>query len=174
MIVFVFGGTRSGKTRYAINFAEGLFHYSNFYYIATAEPIDEEMKERIKKHQEERSEKWELIEEPVNLVEKLKTLPENSVILIDCLSVWLTNLIVKNLSIEENTQKLLEELKRFKACPEYCLICVSSEVGLGLVPESTMGRKFRDLNGFFNQKLAELADEVYFVVAGLPITLKSL
>jgi adenosylcobinamide kinase/adenosylcobinamide-phosphate guanylyltransferase len=173
MIVLVLGGARSGKSKYAIKYAENLSNLSNFYYIATAQALDEEMRERIERHKKERGDKWKLIEEPLHLWEVLKNLEENSVALIDCLTLWLTNLMMKEYSIEESFEKFLQELKTFKKKPNLYVICVANEVGLGIVPDSPLGRKFRDYAGLLNQKIAELADEVYFVVAGCPLILKS-
>ena len=174
MIILVLGGARSGKSRYAIKYAESLSNFSNFYYIATAQAMDEEMKKRIERHKKERGDKWKLIEEPLDLCKVLKKFEKNSVALIDCLTLWITNLMMKNYSLEESFKKFLQELKTFKNKPDIYIICVSNEVGLGIVPTSSLGRKFRDYAGFLNQKIAELADEVYFVVAGCPLILKSM
>ncbi|RKX59293.1 MAG: bifunctional adenosylcobinamide kinase/adenosylcobinamide-phosphate guanylyltransferase [Thermodesulfobacteriota bacterium] len=174
MIILVLGGARSGKSRYAIKYAESLSNFFDFYYIATAQAMDEEMKNRIKRHKKERGDKWKLIEEPLDLCEVLKKLKKNSVALIDCLTLWITNLMMKNYSLEESFKKFLQELKTFKNRPDIYIICVANEVGLGIVPDSYLGRKFRDYAGFLNQKIAELADEVYFVVAGYPLILKGI
>jgi len=175
MIVFVLGGARSGKTNYALSYAEDLFGIKNFYYIATAEPIDDEMKKRIEKHKKERGEKWNLVEESLFLSKVLSNFPEKSAVVIDCIGVWITNLLVKlNNSLNDELEKFFSVLKSYKTIPDVYLICVSSEVGLSVVPESSIGRYFRDLLGEVNQKLARLSDEAFFVVAGYPIPLKTL
>ena len=107
MIILVLGGARSGKSRYAIKYAESLSNFSNFYYIATAQAMDEEMKKRIERHKKERGDKWKLIEEPLDLCEVLKKFEKNSVALIDCLALWVINLMTKNYSLEESFKSCL-------------------------------------------------------------------
>ena len=174
MLIFVLGGTRSGKTKYALNYGENLFHFSNFFYIATAEPVDEEMQARIKEHQASRSDKWQLIEEPVKLWEVLDKIPDSSVAIIDCLTVWLGNLMNYQMDVKKCCEMFLNSLKKFVSSTEHCMICVANEVGLGVVPETKMGRDFRDIAGKLNQDVAELSDEVYFLVAGCPLKLKAI
>ncbi len=173
MVILVLGGAKSGKSKFALNYAEKLLFLKNFYYIATAQALDAEMKERIEKHQRERKDFWILIEEPIEIQEKLASLNfSGNLILIDCLTLWLTNLMLGNFGVEECFDKFLDILKEFSKKEDRYVICVGNEVGLGLVPENFLGRKFRDWAGLLNQKIAHLADEVYFLLAGCPLKVK--
>ncbi len=165
-ISLILGGAKSGKSTYAENQANS---YKNKLYIATAEARDEEMQKRIKSHQNMRDDKWQTIEEPINLSAELnKPYPENTVILIDCLTIWLSNLMERELNIEEHTNLLLEKLPNCSAD----VILVSNEVGLSIVPENALARAFRDEQGLLNQRLAKGATNVVFIAAGLPLKLK--
>ncbi|MDW8135807.1 MAG: bifunctional adenosylcobinamide kinase/adenosylcobinamide-phosphate guanylyltransferase [Thermodesulfobacterium sp.] len=173
MVILILGGAKSGKSKFALEYAENLSFIKNFYYLATAQALDEEMKEKIEKHQRERKEFWKLIEEPIEIKEKLELLNESgNLILIDCLTLWITNLMEKNLEIEIKFREFLEILESFSKKEDRGVICVGNEVGLGLVPENFLGRKFRDYAGLLNQRVANLAKEVYFLVAGCPIKIK--
>lgn len=173
MLTLVIGGTRSGKSKWALSYAEGLSNFSKYYYIATAIPFDEEMKERIERHRKDRNPKWSVIEEPTDLPERLSKIDANNcVILIDCLTLWLSNLIYYKRSVETYRELLLQKLEIFREHERSWLIIVTNEVGLGIVPESQIGRYFRDEAGILNQSIAEIADEVFFIIAGLPLQLK--
>lgn len=173
MLTLVIGGARSGKSRWALSYGENLSDYKNFLYVATAVPLDEEMKERIERHRRERDQKWLVLEEPIELPDLLRRLEDrDSVILVDCLTLWLSNLIYYQKQIEKYRDELLKELKRFCGHEGVWLIVVSNEVGLGLVPETRIGRVFRDEAGLLNQSVAQIADEVYFIIAGQPLLLK--
>ncbi len=183
-ITFIIGGARSGKSAFALKEASPFKGKKAF--IATAEAIDEEMRQRIENHRKQRGEGWITYEEPLkiaDLVEDIKG--KYSVILIDCLTLWLSNLLIRHQNTEHRTQtieaevkKLLGILSEFKTSSicalgsGFCLFIVSNEVGMGIVPENDLTRKFRDIAGFLNQKIAEIADEVYVVVAGIPIGVK--
>jgi len=168
-ITFVFGGTRSGKSSYAYRLADKTFKRP--VYLATAEALDNEMKQRIALHQKQRGAKWESVESPLDpagvLVDKkLKC----DGILLDCLTVWLSNVLLKR--GEKALAPAIKVLLRAMKDSRWPLIVVSNEVGMGIVPESKLGRIFRDYAGWLNQDMAELADEVVFVVSGVPIVLK--
>jgi adenosylcobinamide kinase/adenosylcobinamide-phosphate guanylyltransferase len=166
-LLFVLGGARSGKSRYAQARAEasGLSRL----YVATAEALDDEMTERIARHRADRDESWTTIEAPYDLAAVLaRETDETRVVLVDCLTLWLTNILIAERAIEEETDGLLAALATAKGP----VMLVSNEVGLGLVPETALGRRFRDEAGRLNQKVAALAGEVQFLAAGLNLRLK--
>lgn len=169
MLAFVIGGIKSGKTKFALKKAEEL-KTGKLYYIATARAVDEEMKERIERHRIDRGEKWITIEEPIDVEEVLKKIPKGSIIIIDCLTTWLTNLLIENYNVEEKTNKLLDLLLKIKT--DLDLFLISNEVGLGIIPDNPLGRKFIDFSGNFHQKVAQIADEVYFILCGCEIKVK--
>ena len=169
---FIIGGCRSGKSRHALERAEKISG-SKRIFIATCMPLDDEMKERIDRHKKERDKSWKTIEAPVQLP---KAINENSregdVILVDCLTLWINNLLMETEStdrIDDHIQKLIIALEEAK-CP---IILVSNEVGAGIVPENKLARQFRDYAGFVNQKVAECVDRVIWMVAGIPVVIKS-
>lgn len=165
--VFILGGARSGKSRFAEQLAVNAG--GDLHYLATGRAWDDEMEERIGHHQARRGEEWTTHEAPVDIAAVLGRLdaPEN-VILIDCLTLWLTNLMMENADIEAAFDALVSAIASAKAE----LILVSNEVGLGIVPENRMAREFRDHAGRLHQRIAAIADEVYFVAAGLPLKMK--
>lgn len=177
-IFFITGGSRSGKSNFALKMASG-FSGSKIY-IATAEALDEEMKDRIARHKEERSDEWKTIEEPIKIPEIIKELKGRyNVLLLDCLTLWLSNLIIredKKEAMKTEIEKFLDSLRYFKnpsaSSLQSSLFIVSNEVGMGIVPENRLARMFRDQAGMLNQKVAEIADEVYFVVSGIPLRIK--
>lgn len=166
---FVIGGARSGKSAYALGLASSL--PGGKVYIATAEALDREMEERIRRHREERGAEWETIEEKKRLGEKVIATGPGRVVVIDCLTLWITNLLSAGLSDRE----ILDEAGALaRACRESGsdVIAVSNEVGLGIVPENALARRFRDLSGAVNKEMASLADQVWLVAAGIPLKLK--
>ena len=167
-VYLVTGGARSGKSRYAENLAKSLCSDAKRRcYIATAEAFDDEMKDRIKKHQDRRAGEFFTVEEPVELGKAITDAQDRSnVILVDCLTVWMGNLLFYN-RLEE-TDKLIRALKNAK-CP---IVLVTNETGMGIVPENELSRQFRDESGFLNQAVAEVADSVVFMVCGLPMFVK--
>jgi adenosylcobinamide kinase / adenosylcobinamide-phosphate guanylyltransferase len=184
-IIFVTGGARSGKSSFAL--AKALGVPGRKAYIATAEALDEEMTERIEQHKKQRGKEWDTYEEPLKIAEVLKKLSGNySALVLDCLTLWLSNLFMKTQSkgyglqtIETEIQNLLDSLRQFKSSAAgdpgsgFCsLYIVSNEVGMGIVPENETARKFRDMAGIVNQKIAEVSDEVYMLVAGIPMKMK--
>lgn len=163
----ILGGARSGKSRRALNLAES--HGPNRAFIATAEALDAEMADRITRHQEERSEGWQTIEAPLDLPGALAEAPPlTDICLIDCLTLWLSNLMHHGRDVEAATTALGDAL----ITASMPVILVSNEVGLGLVPETPLGRAFRDAQGRLNQTMADQCDRVEFIAAGLPLTLK--
>ena len=164
----VLGGARSGKTAFAESLA--MRSGSKPVYLATAEALDAEMRERVASHQRGRGERFATIEEPIALSDALLMVArEHDVILVDCLTLWITNLLIANQDVAMAVSELGATLVQLKTAR---VILVSNEVGLGIVPDNAMARTFRDLAGSAHQRLAEVCDDVYFVVAGLPMTLK--
>jgi adenosylcobinamide kinase/adenosylcobinamide-phosphate guanylyltransferase len=162
--LFILGGARSGKSRYAESLAKG-----QKFYVATAEASDEEMVQRIAAHRLQRGSEWETFEVPLDLAGALQVIDgKGRFILIDCLTIWLSNLMIVKLDVQRETEMLCDVLKSAKAQ----VVLVSNEVGLGIVPANAVARAFRDEQGFLNQRIAEVADEVVFIAAGLPFTLK--
>ncbi len=164
-LTFVIGGARSGKSRYA----EGLIAAlpPPWTYVATAEALDAEMAERIAAHRVRRGSTWRTVEAPRDLPAVL-TASKATPVLIDCLTLWLSNLVLAGADIEAETERLEQALAAAKAP----MVLVANEVGSGIVPDHALGRKFRDLQGVLNQRIAARADRVVLVVAGLPMVLK--
>lgn len=166
-ITFILGGARSGKSSYAEGIA--LDSKRKKIYVATAAVLDKEMEERIEKHRLQRGDDWDLVETPLDIAKQIKSSDyENSVILVDCLTLWLSNLLHNEMNITEQINILIESLKSTQAD----MVLVSNEVGLGIVPENALARQFRDYAGILHQKVAEIADEVVLVVAGIPMKIK--
>jgi adenosylcobinamide kinase/adenosylcobinamide-phosphate guanylyltransferase len=166
--VLVLGGARSGKT----SFAERLTLRAGVspVYLATAEALDEEMRDRVASHKASRGQRFATIEEPLALADALLLASaRHDVILVDCLTLWITNLLMANEDVAKHVSELSATLVQMKTAK---IVLVSNEVGLGIVPDNAMARTFRDLAGAAHQRLAEICDDVYFVVAGLPMTLK--
>ncbi|MBR0698169.1 bifunctional adenosylcobinamide kinase/adenosylcobinamide-phosphate guanylyltransferase [Bradyrhizobium lablabi] len=163
----VLGGARSGKS----TFAEGMITDCGLarLYLATATIGDEEMRQRVDRHRDRRRGDWTTIEEPIALVDRLAELcrPDRA-ILVDCLTLWLSNLMLAEGDFEAEAARLAQFLGE-AACP---VVLVSNEVGLGLVPDNPLGRAFRDAQGRLNQKVAAAVPNVVFVAAGLPLWLK--
>jgi adenosylcobinamide kinase/adenosylcobinamide-phosphate guanylyltransferase len=167
--IFVMGGARSGKSSWALRYAEE--HYDSYIYLATAEVLDEEMAERVRLHRELRNAKWGLVEEPLMIAEALETKCAGAdAVLIDCLTVWLSNVLLKmgDEQVAAYEHSLFEAISRRKQT----IIAVANEVGTGVVPEYALGRKFRDLAGSLNQRIAAMADKAFYMIAGLPMCLK--
>lgn len=164
----VLGGARSGKTAFAERLA--LHAGSRPVYLATASALDREMQDRVASHKASRGEKFATIEEPADLSGAiLRAGGSHDVILVDCLTLWITNLLVENEDVATAVGELCATLMEFRRAK---VILVSNEVGLGIVPDNAMARTFRDLAGSAHQRLAEICEDVYFVAAGLPMTMK--
>jgi adenosylcobinamide kinase/adenosylcobinamide-phosphate guanylyltransferase len=165
-VTLVIGGARSGKSAYAESLAKGTKAPN---YIATAEQIDSEMSERIALHRQRRDKRWRTVEEPLQLAAAITLADErNGFVLVDCVTVWLNNLLFHGEDIETHLAILSETLAGAKGH----IVLVANEVGLGIVPENALARRFRDAAGRVNQALARAADEVVFIAAGLPTQLK--
>jgi len=160
----ILGGARSGKTTLALGRAEAW--PGRPVMIATAEALDDEMAERIARHRAERGSQWRTIEAPLTLVEAIEGLAAAEIAVVDCLTLWLSNLMHAERDPEVETRRLIAALTGREA------ILVANEVGLGIVPETPLGRRFRDAAGRMNQAIAAAADRVWFVAAGLPLVLK--
>lgn len=165
--LLVLGGARSGKSRYAQARAEALGLHRTF--VATAQAFDEEMESRIARHQADRDAAWTTVEAPLDLAGAIAVHSKaGSVLLIDCLTLWTTNLILGEHDIGAATDKLVAALTA-AAGP---VILVANEVGYGIVPDNALARRFRDEAGIINQRVAAAVDEVQLVAAGLPLRLK--
>lgn len=166
--VLVLGGARSGKTGFAERLAMRAGERPA--YLATAEALDDEMRERVRTHRQQRGGAFATIEEPIELSAALtRAARDHDVILVDCLTLWITNMIVANANVAQAVDGLVGTLDKLKGTR---VILVSNEVGLGIVPDNAMARMFRDLAGSAHQRLAEICDDAYFIVAGLPMVLK--
>ncbi|HZY48799.1 MAG TPA: bifunctional adenosylcobinamide kinase/adenosylcobinamide-phosphate guanylyltransferase [Devosia sp.] len=166
--ILVLGGARSGKTGFAERLA--MRAGESPLYLATAQALDAEMAERVRMHQQQRHKRFATLEEPIALSTALRAAAKtHDVILVDCLTLWITNLLGANDNVAAAVDELVATLPQIEDCK---VILVSNEVGLGIVPDNAMARMFRDLAGAAHQRLAEICSEVHFVVAGLPMTLK--
>jgi adenosylcobinamide kinase/adenosylcobinamide-phosphate guanylyltransferase len=168
--ILVLGGARSGKSTYALQRAQQW--RGRLVFLATAEAKDEEMKLRISHHRaQRRSRRWVTIEEPLDVVWQLKELDESiGGVVLDCITLWVSNALLNNqqAALEGQVAELVEEIPLFP----FSFLAVSNEVGLGLVPDTPIGREYRDLLGAVNQQLAKACSEVLFLAAGLPLKLK--
>jgi adenosylcobinamide kinase / adenosylcobinamide-phosphate guanylyltransferase len=163
-VSLILGGARSGKSRMAESLSGG-----KKYYIATAQAFDDEMRSRIAAHKRQRGDGWLTHEVPFDLVNILKDLDaEGHFILVDCLTLWLSNLLLAEADCAEMVGELIDHLKTVKAN----VVIVSNEVGLGVVPDNKLGRAFRDIQGIANQGIAAISNHVVFMAAGLPLVLK--
>lgn len=187
MLTLVLGGARSGKSRFAQSLCESA---SSVIYVATAQVEesegDNEMRERITRHRADRPAEWQTVEEPLDLSRAIRDSPIEAALLIDCATIWISNLMweCREKPAAEQNRLILAEVDslidavRLRAASLTGegtageVIIVTNEVGSGLVPEHPVARAFRDLQGFANQHLAQAADNVIFIVAGLPLRLK--
>lgn len=169
--VLVIGGCRSGKSRYALHWAESLAVAQRIF-VATCVPRDEEMQDRVAMHRRQRSSgRWQTVEEPLRLAETIHSYaaPDN-VVLVDCLTLWLNNLLLETEA--DALDGPFSELTRALAQARGPVILVSNEVGTGIVPENALARRFRDTAGLMNQRVAAAAARVVWMVAGIPVTVK--
>ena len=171
-ILLVTGGARAGKSDFALGLADRAKARRRLF-VATAVACDSEMRERIARHRRTRSDRWVTLEEPVDLPQRLPKshLTPGGLLLFDCLPTFITNLLLAKRShaeIMERVQALLKACRR----PGLSAIFVTNEVGLGVVPDHPLGREFRDLLGRVNQQVARTADQVVFLVAGIPVRIK--
>jgi adenosylcobinamide kinase/adenosylcobinamide-phosphate guanylyltransferase len=165
-VTLILGGARSGKSRYAERLVENAARCGT--YLATAEAGDAEMAERIAAHRARRGPFWRTVEAPLTLASAIAAAAPEGPVLVDCLTLWLSNLLLAGKQPDAETGVLCRVLHE-AAGP---IVLVSNEVGMGLVPETPLGRHFRDAAGRLNQEIAALADRVVFIAAGLPLILK--
>ena len=165
-IYFIAGGARSGKSRKGEELAKNLAGSSRPIFIATAEAVDEEMTKRIQKHQNDRGDAFSLVEEPKNLTKALKEIDTDATVLVDCLTLWLSNNMMSDGS-DSNKSVIAAARARTGAT-----IFISNEVGEGIVPMHPVSRQFRDLSGIMNQQFAQAAEKVYFMKFGIAQELK--
>jgi adenosylcobinamide kinase/adenosylcobinamide-phosphate guanylyltransferase len=169
-VYFITGGARSGKSAFAEKLAGTL--KGKRAYIATAQALDAEMAAKIEKHRKDRGTTWDTFEEPLAVAELLGKLSRNyDVALLDCLTLWLSNVMAHaggDGDVQSRSDELVAAVRDFKGS---CIL-VSNEVGLGIVPDNPLARKFRDSAGVLNQKMAQAADEVYFTASGIPVKIK--
>ena len=165
--LLVLGGARSGKSLYAEDRCST--EPGEKIYLATAQAHDEEMRLRIRQHQERRGSEWQLIEEPLELLAELeRNAATDRTILVDCITLWVSNLMLGNRDVATHVAQLGDLVPSVAGN----VVFVSNEVGLGIVPDSALGRAFRDEAGLANQILADACTEVVFMTAGLPLWLK--
>lgn len=165
--LLVLGGARSGKSRYAQARAEAMD--LKLVYVATAQAFDDEMEMRIARHQDDRSDQWETVEAPLDIAGVIaRRSASDTVLLADCLTLWVTNLILCEQSVTAETTALLASIETARGP----VILVANEVGLGIVPDNALARRFRDEAGIVNQRIAAEVMEVQLITAGLPLRLK--
>jgi adenosylcobinamide kinase/adenosylcobinamide-phosphate guanylyltransferase len=170
-ITLITGGTRSGKSSFALDVASK--NYERRVFIATAVAFDEEMKRRIVQHQKERGNLFHTLEEPVHLTETLSAVPPGTeVALVDCLTVWIGNLYHHFQQSDAVVRSHVDEFLKVVPQVSYDLILVTNEVGWGIVPENPLARSFRDMAGYLNRQVAERAKRVYLLCCGIPLEVK--
>lgn len=168
-ITLITGGARSGKSDYAQQLAKPCGKKA---FIATAEPIDDEMKQRIIRHKHDRDASFYLIEEPIELARAIRSLPEEmEIAVIDCLTVWVGNCLYKQESEKNELFDGATLIEALKVAP--CdLVIVTNEVGLGIIPDNELSRRYRDVIGMLNRNIADLAQKVILMVSGIPVVIK--
>lgn len=177
-VILVLGGARSGKSAYAVRRAQESFPRSAAVFIATAEPKDEEMKRRIDRHRSTRPSQWLTVEAPRDLPTQVVRYSESPLILIDDITLWLSNTLEEALgrgNYPAAEQVVMQQVGALAEALKLCtgkVVIVSNEVGMGMVPLTPLGRAFQDLLGLANQRLAEIAQEVYLMWAGIPLRIK--
>lgn len=169
-LIFILGGARSGKSTFAQQLAES--RKTEVLFVATAEAGDDDMAARIAHHQAERPAHWRTLEVPLAVAQALTTVAPAPVVVLDCVTLWVTNLLLRPNADWATAEAELGQLLAWYDTQSCELIVVSNEVGLGIIPADTLSRTFREWLGWFNQRLAARADEVYLMVAGLPIVIK--
>lgn len=168
--ILVLGGCRSGKSSHALQLAEGMGRRRVF--VATCVPHDDEMQARVDRHRRERRDAWNTLEIPVHLADAIHTNgPAADVILVDCLTLWLSNLLMQAQGVRQIRRRIDGLTAAVKSAP-CSVILVSNEVGTGIVPENRLARRYRDLAGWNNQAVAATCNRVVWMVAGIPVTIK--
>jgi len=174
-LVLVTGGARAGKSSFALGLANETGTGGKRSFIATAQALDDDMATRIAIHRRERSEDWDTIEEPYHLDQALLKVLDSDVVIVDCLTLFVSNWLLWSENedqCQELVRKTSQEFLNVARSQSGTVICVSNEVGLGIVPDTELGRCFRDLLGRVNQQFAAAADEVYLLIAGMPLRIK--
>lgn len=168
--ILVLGGCRSGKSAHALQLAESMGPRRIF--VATCVPHDTEMQQRVDHHRQERGDSWTTREVPLDLAGTIRNSGSSAdVMLIDCLTLWLSNLLMEN-DKEKRLRKSIQDLAEAVRSAPRGVILVSNEVGAGIVPENRLARHYRDLAGWTNQAMAAVCDRVVWTVAGIPVTVK--
>jgi len=169
--ILIIGGCRSGKSSHALRLAEEIQGKKIF--IATCIPHDDEMKKRVANHRKERSRNWETVEAPLDLSEAISECALRAdVVIADCLTLWISNLMMAKTGEKKTAMEINRLVHSIKNAPSP-VILVSNEVGAGIVPENALARSFRDSAGFVNQRVAETSNRVIWMVAGIPVVIKS-
>jgi adenosylcobinamide kinase / adenosylcobinamide-phosphate guanylyltransferase len=164
VLTLITGSARSGKTRQALNIAEEMQPRT---YIATAQLLDDEMQERAARHRRERGPEWQTIEEPLQVARRLREL--DGVVVIDCLTLWLSNWMLRD---ETQLDSQIDDLCSTLRNVPHSVVAITNEVGWSIVPENAMARRFRDWSGLMNQRVAAIADSVVLMVCGIPTEIK--
>jgi adenosylcobinamide kinase / adenosylcobinamide-phosphate guanylyltransferase len=170
-LTLILGGARSGKSTHALRLASA---YADVLFVATAEPGDREMAAKIDRHRAERPARWRTLEAPSDLARALAATPPAPAVVLDCVTLWVSNLLLAEGATWEGAAAELDALLEWYRAGQSHLIVVSNEVGLGLVPPDPISRAYREWLGWFNQRLAAEADQVYLAVAGLLVDVKRL
>jgi len=170
-VVLIGGGVRSGKSAFAVAYAKTLGPRRHFIATATVYEDDPEMRARIDAHRLERGDAFETLEVPLELTAALQTLRDSDVVVVDCLTLWLSNLLLQGATLREIEQRVVELVQVLRTPPCHVLL-VTNEVGMGVVPESALGRAFRDATGRAHQTLSASAHEIYFAVLGQMLRIK--
>ncbi len=176
-LILLLGGARAGKSAYAMRLAQDGERASGdgVCFIATAQGLDEDMTARIARHRAERPTHWRTIEEPCQIDEALRQASGAGIVVVDCLTLFVSNWLMRHEDeheCEQFVRRITRNVLALARTQQQTIICVSNEVGLGVVPDTSLGRVFRDLLGRVNQEFAAAADEVYLLIAGLPLQLK--
>ena len=166
LTILVTGGARSGKSVFAEKRTKQLG--SSLIYIATSEVIDSEMKKRVEEHQARRGSEWQTFHAPINLTEALVETDGKGPCLVDCLTFWLNNLIFHDVDLDSAKKELVTVLNE-RSDP---VVLVTNEIGSGIIPENALARRFLDEAGRLNQTIAQIADEVYVSISGIPLQIK--
>jgi adenosylcobinamide kinase/adenosylcobinamide-phosphate guanylyltransferase len=171
-LTLITGGARSGKSTFAEQLATA--HQGNVLFLATAEARDDDMAARIAQHQAERPAHWRTLEEPLYVARALAEAEPAPLVLLDCVTLWVTNLLLRDGTDWQQARAELDALLAWYRARPVDLLVVTNEVGLGIVPADPLSRTFRDWLGLFNQRLAAEANAVYLMVSGLPVEVKAL
>lgn len=171
MIIFITGGVRSGKSDFAQRLAEQ--RQGPRLYLATAQELDDEMKGRIQNHKIKRGDRWDTLEEPLHIGRALQSVKNDyETVLLDCLTLWMSNILCQGSAGESMLSDVTDAFVKSLDSFFKTLIVVSNEVGMGIVPDNSLARTYRDQLGYVNQRMAERANEVYLLVSGIPMKIK--